>query len=311
MKIIFFGTSDFGIPSLHQLFESNECLQAVVTAPFSKKGRGLKNNASPIYSYAKDLGIKNIFLPNDLNDPDFIAQLAGFGADLFVVIAFKILPEVIFTLPPLGTINVHASLLPRYRGAAPIQRAVEAGERESGVTVFKIMKQVDTGPILLQKSIPIGPDETAQHLYERLSNLAAVSLNESYHRLHSGQCLWISQNNSSATQAPKLQKEEACIKWSDSATTIYNKIRAFKSFIGTYAIFSGKRIGIESAVIVHKDSPNVQNPGTILSVTDSYFDVQCYQSVLRVDAVKPEGKKSMDVKAFLNGKTLTKGMFFS
>jgi methionyl-tRNA formyltransferase len=309
MNVVFFGTAPFGIPAFARLIRAHKVV-AVVSTPPRPQGRGLRLGESPVAVFARQQGITPVFTPEKLNDPDFIGALAQCGADIFIVIAFRILPARLFSLPPLGTVNIHASLLPKYRGPAPIQRAIEAGEKETGVTVFRIDDGVDTGGILLQKRVSIGPDETAAELYERLGDCGANAIIEALEGLHRGTLRLLPQDNAQASRAPKLTKEEARIDWRQPAQAIYNKIRAFKSFPGTYALLDGKRLGIERAAPVEKSSPG--EAGTIVTIADSFFDVRCMPGgVLRVLEVKPEGRRSMNVRDFLSGNKLMEGTCLS
>jgi len=227
------------------------------------------------------------------------------NADLFVVIAFRILPREVFSLPKYGTINIHASLLPKYRGPAPIHRAIEAGEQCSGITIFRIDDGIDTGEILLQVPVDIGSMETTPELYERLSRLGAQSINDALLKLDSGETMCLPQDHSLSSKAPKLSKEDARIDWNLPATAIFNKIRAFKPFPGTYCIFEAKRLGIDSAIVVDNERSAV--PGTIAAVGDTFFDVACNPGLLRVVKVKPEGRRIMDTHDYLLGSRLTEG----
>ena len=304
MNVVFFGSAPFGIPALARLIHAHRVV-AVVSTPPRQRGRGLKLTESPVSVFARQQGIVPVFTPENLSDSDFIHALARCGADIFVVVAFRILPERLFSLPPLGTVNIHASLLPKYRGPAPIQRAIEAGEKETGITVFRIDAGVDTGGILLQKRVSIGPDETAAELYERLSGCGADALIEALEGLHRGTLQPLPQDSTQASRAPKLTKAEARIDWCQPAPAIFNKIRAFKSFPGTYALFDGKHLGIERAEPVEKSSSG--EAGVIVMVADSFFEVQCSPGVLRVLEVKPEGRRSMNVRDFLLGNKVVEG----
>jgi len=304
MNIVFFGSAPFGIPALARLLQAHRVV-AVVSTPPRQKGRGLRLGESPVAVFARQQAFGPVFTPENLSDPDFKDTLARCGADIFIVVAFRILPAGIFSLPPLGTVNIHASLLPKYRGPAPIQRAIEAGEKETGVTVFRIDEGVDTGGILLQKRVSIGPDENAAELYERLGDCGADALIEALEGLRKGTLRPLPQDNAQASRAPKLTKEEARIDWRQPAQAIYNKIRAFKSFPGTYAMLDGKRLGIEHAVPVEKSLPG--ETGTVVRVADSFFEVECLPGLLRVLEVKPEGRRSMNVRDFLLGNKVIEG----
>lgn len=307
MDMVFFGSADFGIPALHRLFQKHT-VRAVVSTPPKPQGRGLKLIESPIAEFSRRQGAAAIFTPVDLCEPDFREAVARCKAEIFVVIAFRVLPRALFSLPPSGTINVHASLLPKYRGPAPIQRAVEAGEKETGITIFRIDEGVDTGGILFQKRLPIGPQETSEELYARLGDCGAEALLETLDGLKNGKLRPCPQNNAAACRAPKLSKDEAHINWRTPAVAIYNKIRAFKPFPGTYTLFETKRLGIEWAEPV--ENAGVAEPGAVISVTDSFFEVRCLPGSLRVLKVKPEGRKSMSVHDFLLGKKLREGVLF-
>jgi len=325
MKIIFMGSAEFGLPALEALLARHE-VAAVVSTPARPKGRGLKLFDSPVTEFAKPRGVGTVLTPENLRDTGFIGELAAIGADLFVVVAFRILPREVFTIPRLGTLNIHAALLPKYRGAAPIQRAVEAGERETGVTVFRIDEGVDTGEIIVQRKTQIGESEAAPELYERLSAMGAGALMDAIDGLASGGAKIIPQNPAEATRAPKLSRREGHIDWKLPSSAIFNKVRAFKPFPGTYFFIGGKRVNIEwgePVGNVNNDSSddvnNVNNvedinnlskaaPGTVLTAKGGCIDVQCGGGVLRILKVKPEGRPSMDVRAFLLGHTINEGI---
>lgn len=304
MNVVFFGSADFGVPALKRLMQSHK-VSAVVSTPPKPQGRGLNRRESPVVVFAREHGITPIFTPENLNSSDFHQALAGCGADIFIVVAFRILPKALFSLPPFGTLNIHASLLPKYRGPAPIQRAIEAGEKETGVTVFRIDEGIDTGGILLQKRISIGQEDTSVEIGARLSGCGAELLTEALDGLSQGTLRFAAQDGSQASRAPKLSKSEARIDWKQGARVINNKIRAFKPFPGTYTLLDGKRLGIERAVPL--DNSLSGEPGEIVATGDFYFDVRCSEGVLRVLDVKPEGRRSMGVRDFLQGKRMTEG----
>lgn len=304
MKIVFMGSSDFGIAAFKELIKHHTII-GVVSTPAKPQGRGLKVVESPITVFAEENGIGPILKPDDLKSPDFLNALKDLDADLFVVVAFRILPKSVFSIPHFGTVNIHASILPKYRGPAPIQRAIEAGEKETGVTIFKIDEGIDTGEILLQKSIPIQSEETTPDLFEKLSIAGAEMLVKAIDNLGKGKVSFIPQEHGKSSKAPKLKKEEAHIDWLQSSLSIFNKIRAFKPFPGTYTVSGDKRLGIEWAEIV--DETTEGNSGVIKKVNESYFDVQCNPGILRVLRVKPEGRKVMDVHDFLLGNRLVEG----
>jgi methionyl-tRNA formyltransferase len=304
MNIVFFGSADFGVPALKRLMQTHT-VRAIVTTPPRPQGRGLKLGESPIAVFARQQGFAPVLTPDRIDDTDFHRTLMAFGADVFVVVAFRILPKALFSIPQSGTINIHASLLPKYRGPAPIQRAIEAGEKESGVTIFRIDEGVDTGNILLQKRVSIGDNETTPELYARLSELGAIALSEALEGIATGSLCPLPQDAAQASRAPKLTKEEARIDWRQPAVHIADKIRAFKPFPGTYTVLEGKRLGIEQAGFETAESPH--EAGTVVAVEGSFFDVRCLPGVLRIFAVKPEGRRAMNVHDFLLGTTLAEG----
>lgn len=305
MRIVFMGSADFGIPALESLLQKHSIV-GIVSTPAKPQGRGLKMADSPVTSFARQRKLEPILTPANLKDPQLPEALRKLEADLFVVVAFRILPRQIFAIPPMGTANIHASLLPKYRGPAPIQRAIESGETETGVTIFRIEEGVDTGEIMLQRKIPIGPQETTPELYMRLSRLGGEALVESVAMLESGDVHTLPQKHELSTNAPKLSKEESRINWSLTNLEIFNKIRAFKPFPGTFANLNGRRLGIEWAIPEGK-SVRVAEPGRVVSVSREHFDVMCGEGLLRVLVVKPEGRKTMNVHDFLLGTPLKEG----
>jgi methionyl-tRNA formyltransferase len=308
MKIVFMGTADFGLPALQALRESGHAIAGIVTAPERPKGRGLKPAQSPVARFALQNGLSPVYTPASLRSPEFIEVLKTHTADLFVVVAFRLLPREVFLLPPLGTVNIHASLLPKFRGPAPIQRAIEHGEKETGVTVFRINEGIDTGNIILQKKTPIGDEETAPQIYARLSVLGAACLLDVCAMLENGTAAYALQDEALATPAPKLSKEEGALRWGLPARTLFNKIRAFKPFPGTYTFLGGKRVSIERAAVI--DGRSDAAPGTICGADADCFDIQCGDGCLRIMEVKPEGKPVMNARAFMLGRNLAPGTRF-
>jgi len=307
MKIVFMGSAEFGLPALGELLARHR-VAAVVSAPARPKGRGLKLVDTPVADYVKKAAAVPLLTPDDVTAPHFVEKLIALGADLFVVVAFRILPKAVFSIPPMGTVNVHASLLPRYRGAAPIHRAIEAGESETGVTVFRIDEGVDTGEIIVQKKTPIGGQETMPELYQRLSVMGAAALIEAIDALERGKAIPVKQDSAEATAAPKLSKEEGRVDFRLPVETVFNKIRAHIPFPGSYFFINGKRINIEWAVASGGGGTNPPPPpGTILIARGDYIDVQCGTGALRITKVKPEGRQAMDVHSFLLGHEVLEG----
>lgn len=225
------------------------------------------------------------------------------------MVAFRILPRTLFSLPKFGTLNIHASLLPQYRGPAPIHRAIEAGEKKTGITVFRIDDGIDTGEILKQAVVAIGEQETTPELYGRLSILGADTLITVLEDLASGTCSPVDQRLQKGSRAPKLKKSEAAINWNLSADSLYNKIRAFKPFPGTFSCLNGKRISIEWAEPLRENCLQCK-PGTIVKFCNSGFSVQTGDGQLRIVMVRPEGKKSMSAADFMRGSSMAEGDCF-
>ena len=309
MRIVFFGSADFGIPALRHLLEKHE-VAAIVSTPPRPSGRGLKLIDSPVVVFARnEPGARiPVYTPESLTDPGFIESIRSLETDCFVVVAFRLMPRSVFAIPPLGTVNIHASLLPAYRGPAPIQRAIEAGETKSGVTIFRIDAGIDTGEILEQAEVEIGAEETAPELYERLSTLGADTLCRVLEALERGDSKPHLQQGV-ATRAPKLKKEEALINWRLPANVLFNKIRAFKPFPGTYTLINGARLGIEWARPMPRED-HQGSCGMVLRTTPDGFEVQTGEGVLRVESVKPEGRKIMPAGDYLRGAPLKEGFQF-
>ena len=299
MKIIFMGSPEFAIPSLKKLVQAHQVL-AVVTVPDKPAGRGRKVHMSAVKQLAHQLGLP-ILQPEKLKNPDFIAQLKQYPAELFVVVAFRILPEEIFTLPPRGTINLHASLLPQYRGAAPMNWALINGETVTGVTTFFIEKAVDTGKLLLQQSVNIGPDMTAGELHHQLSSLGAQVLMDTLSGIESDQ-LQPKPQIGPATLAPKLMKEFGEIDWSQSAAQIHNLVRGLSPNPGSYSYLKGKYLKI---LRTSRDVPSLDSvkiPGVIVEIVkNGPIYVQTGYGIIAVMQLQPEGKKIMSTAEFVRG----------
>jgi methionyl-tRNA formyltransferase len=305
------GSSDFGVPSLDRLVKEGYIISAIVSTPAKPKGRGLKLEDSPIVTYAKKNKLGPIFTPQDLSSSEFIENLKNIMADLYIVVAFRLLPEVIFNIPLMGTYNLHASILPKYRGPAPIQRAIENGEKETGITIFRIDAGIDTGDIILIKKTNIGEYETSIELSKRLSVLGADGIIEAIKLIESGKARFFPQNKALASPAPKLKKYEGKICWEEDAIKIFNKIRAYKPFPGTYSYLNNSRINIEWALPQDCEKNKNVNAGTVLEINSNGINVKCGKGILRILKVKPEGKREMSFIDFVNGRNIKIGDRFS
>jgi methionyl-tRNA formyltransferase len=296
MKIIFWGTPDFAVPSLKILLENNHKIIAVVTAPDKERGRGQKVSFTPI----KEFGLQNnipVLQPEKLKAEDFINDLKSFECDLYVVVAFKILPRDIFTIPKYGSFNLHASLLPKYRGAAPIQWTLIKGETETGVTTFALEDKVDTGNIYLQKKIPIQPEDNFGTLHDKLSILGAEAVLETVNSIENGTAKMKTQSDELATPAPKITKELMQIDWNKSAQEIQNLIRAFSPWPGAFFIHNGKLIKVYRSKLANNMNLTA---GKILESKDQLF-VGCGSNSIEILEIQLEGHKKLSISEFLRG----------
>ncbi len=288
------GTPDFAVPSLKILLANHEVL-AVVTAPDKERGRGQKVSFTPI----KEVALENnlpVLQPEKLKDGNFINQLKSFKADLFVIVAFRILPKEVFTIPPKGSFNLHASLLPKYRGAAPIHWAIIKGEKETGVTTFKLEEKVDTGNIYLQKRIAILNEDNLGTVHDKLSDLGAEAVLETVNMIEKGDDNLISQNNAEATPAPKITKETGKINWNNSAEEIHNLIRGLSPYPAAYFEFKNKIIKIFKSEVVQSSLSPLE-----IKQTKNELIIGCGKNALRILELQQEGKKRMGVEEFLRG----------
>ena len=305
MKIIFMGTPEFAVPSLIKLTENNYKPVAVVTGLDKKQGRGQKLISTPVKIIAEKLNIP-LIQPLNLKDPAFLKQIKSIDADLACVVAFRILPEEMLTIPKMGTINLHGSLLPFYRGAAPIQRAIMAGEKETGVTTFFIKKTVDTGNILLQDSLKIDANEDFGSVHDRLSELGGDLLLETVRGVNSGNIEERKQDDSLATKAPKIDTSDLNINWSNSAKSIHDQVRGLSPFPGLSTKLMNKKIKIFKSE-VEEEIPAKFSPGEVTSVEKDYFTVATGKGGLRILELQREGKNRIKCADFLRGMDVSVG----
>ncbi|MDO8550890.1 MAG: methionyl-tRNA formyltransferase [Ignavibacteria bacterium] len=301
MNIIFMGSAGFSIPSLETLYKSKHKIVALVTVPDKEKGRGQKLSASPV----KEFGIKNnipLLQPEKLKDETFIQQLKDFNADLFVVVAFRILPKEVFTIPPKGSFNLHASLLPKYRGAAPVQWALIKGEKKTGVTTFSLEEKVDTGNIYLQKEVIIEDEDNFETLHNKLSEIGAKAVLETVDMIESGNYQLKGQDNSQATPAPKITPVTGKIDWTKPAKEIHNLVRGLSPTPCAYFFHDNKKIKVYKTKVVEKENPT---PGKILDSKKNLY-VECGKDKLEILELQLEGRKRMSAEEFLRGFRFTK-----
>ncbi len=295
IRVVFMGSPDFALPTLRALAEHYEVV-GVVTQPDRPSGRGRELKSPPIKTLAMDLSLA-LIQPEKLRAPEAMDQLRLWAPDLIVVAAFgQILRPDVLALPPRGCINVHASLLPRWRGAAPIQAAILAGDSETGMTIMQMDKGVDTGAMISQRAIPIKAEDTAGSLFEKLSRLGADLLIETLPRYLSGELKSQVQDESKATYAPMLKKEEGCLDFTQSAEELARRVRAFNPWPGAYMDFDGARLKVHRA---HVETGNA-SVGQRLVYRDQPA-VGARGGFLILDEVQPAGKKSMNGKSFLAG----------
>jgi len=322
------GTPEFAVASLKALHETGVDIAAVVTVPDRPAGRGRKITFSPVKEYALEHRLA-LFQPEKLRDPEFISALRDINADLFVVVAFRMLPKEVWSMPPLGTVNLHASLLPQYRGAAPIHRAIINGETCTGVTTFLIEKEIDTGKILMQQKVPIGPLNTTGELHDQLMSIGAGLLLRTVDALSIGTLTPLHQQEVSTEgplrTAPKLFRQDGCIHWSLPSRTIFNLIRGLSPYPAAWTTLvtpSGTQLTLKiyaaefpdvclpgsspGALPPTPNHPLAENctnaaPGTIHSDGKKYLQVATGDGWLSLTEVQMEGKKRMSVSDFLRG----------
>lgn len=296
MKIVFMGTPDFAIPSLKKLLESKHEVVAVVTTPDKERGRGQKITFTPVKQFALDNNIP-VLQPQKLKDEEFISGLKKNNADLFVVVAFRILPKEVFTLPVKGSFNLHASLLPKYRGAAPIQWAIINGEKETGVTTFALENKVDTGNVYIQEKIVIEDSDDFGTLHDKLSSMGAEVVLRTVDLIESGNYNMLPQNDALASPAPKITKEITEIDWRKPAADIKNLIKGLSPSPGAFFTFNKKIIKIYKANVVDSD---FLVPGKI-EITKKSLVISCGSKALEIVELQLEGKKRLSVEEFLRG----------
>lgn len=298
LTIGFAGTPAFGIPSLSAIHQSGHDLKAVYTQPDRPAGRGRKLQASAIKSWAVEHHIP-VFQPLNFKDDSTVQTLAALNLDLLVVIAYGlILPTRVLTLPRLGCINVHASLLPRWRGASPIQQAILHGDKETGVTIMQMDKGMDTGDILTMVSMPISAQDTSTSLHDKLAHLSVSPLLETITALASLSAFPVIQNHAEATYAPKITKEEACIHWHENASAIDQKIRAYNPWPIAYTHLHDTTIRIHQAKKI--ESTHQTSPGTILSMNTEGIRVATGDGIIEIQTLQLPGARALSVADWLH-----------
>ncbi|ETZ20387.1 methionyl-tRNA formyltransferase [Pedobacter sp. V48] len=302
MKIVFMGTPDFAVVSLNALVEAGFDVVGVVTAADKPAGRGQKLNESAVKQYAVSKGIK-VLQPLKLKDPLFIDELKSLNADLQVVVAFRMLPEMVWDMPAKGTINLHASLLPQYRGAAPINHAIINGEKESGVTTFFLKHEIDTGDVIFSESVSISNDDTAGDLHDKLMNVGAGLLVKTVKAIEADNYTEQPQpQGDELKHAPKIFKEHCLIDWNQSGDKIYNLIRGLSPYPTAFTKLNDKTLKVFKAEFEEKE-PGI-SPGSFLSDGKTYLKFAARDGFIKFTDLQYEGKKRMQVDEFLRGMRL-------
>ena len=300
MRIIFFGTPEFAVASLQALVEAKMDVVAVVTAPDKPAGRGQQIQSSPVKAYAASVGLP-ILQPEKLKNPEFLAELASYKADLQIIVAFRMLPEAVWNMPPMGTFNLHASLLPQYRGAAPIHWAVINGETETGISTFFLQHEIDKGDLLFQVTEPISDTDTTGELYERLMNKGGALVVKTAKAIESGDIHPVPQQEiASLKSAPKLERSTGEVHWSRSGREIGNLVRGMYPFPGAHTVFQGKNCKL-MAVEFHPEIIPDLGVGVWDTDQKTFLRVGCNDGYISILEWQMEGKKRLKIDEFLRG----------
>lgn len=306
LRIVFMGTPEFAAPSLRLLAESGFRPEAVVTGRDRPRGRGRRVAPTPVKKVARELGIDTVLQPLSVKDPGFARVIGNLTPDIIVVVAFRILPPAVYTTARLGAFNLHASLLPRYRGAAPIHRAVMAGERETGVTTFFLQASVDTGAVILRRSIAIGPEETTGDVHDRLMQVGARAVVETVRRIAAGNALAEAQDDAKATRAPKIFKEDCRLAWDAPAEVVHNHCRGLSPRPGAWTCHGSTRFKIHRTRLCKGSG----RPGEILEA-GAALRVACGSGAIEILELQQAGRRRMAAAELLHGYALQTGTLFA
>lgn len=300
LRIVFMGTPEFAVASLKKIVEAGYTIAGVITAPDKPGGRGMELQQSAVKKYALENDL-HVLQPEKLKNPDFLNELKALNADVQVVVAFRMLPEVVWNMPPMGTINLHGSLLPQYRGAAPINWAIINGEKYTGVTSFKLQHEIDTGNILLAQKIDIRPDETAGELHDEMKETGADLLLKTLKELEDGSLKDYPQPavNTALQHAPKIFTETCQIDFTKPVDEVYNLIRGLSPFPAAFAFLEGKKLKIFRANKIHTD-PSIA-AGDFETDKKTFLQFACSDGYIKVQELQLEGKKKMNIEDFLRG----------
>lgn len=310
MVVVFFGTPQFAVPTLRRLLDSAHSVAGVITQPDRPRGRGQRITHAPVKALALERGIP-VYQPDRLKPPEVADTLRAWRADLGVVAAYgRIIPEHLLTIPRFGMINVHASLLPKYRGAAPVHRAVINGDSQTGVTIMRVVKELDAGGMFAKVTREIGPDDTSDVVETALADMGAELLATVVDQLVAGTAREEPQDDTQATYAPRLTKEEGLIDWTRSAAEIHNRVRGLYPWPHAYTFFNGARLIVLRSTVANAAAA-AAIPGTILRVTPHAIHVATGDGELAMLHVQPEGRRAMGAHDFLLGHRLATGETFS
>ena len=304
LRIVFMGTPEFAVASLDKLVMAGCNIVGVITAPDKAAGRGMQLQQSAVKKYAVEKGL-DILQPEKLKNPDFLAELKALKADLQIVVAFRMLPEVVWNMPPMGTINLHGSLLPQYRGAAPINWAIINGEKTTGVTTFKLQHEIDTGDLLMATAIPIGPTENAGELHDKMKAVGADLLLQTVKGLANGNLQEAPQDSISGESnielkhAPKIFTETCQVNWNKPVDEVYNLVKGLSPYPAAFTFLEGKKLKIYKSEKVLK-TPTLA-PGAYETDQKTFLQFACLDGHLSIEELQLEGKKKMGIADFLRG----------
>jgi methionyl-tRNA formyltransferase len=302
MRVIFMGTPEFAVPSLTALLDAGYAPAAVVTGPDRPRGRGQEVTPTPVKEVAQEAGIDRILQPEDVTDPAFAEAMSDLAPDVITVVAYKILPPSVFTTATDGAFNLHGSLLPKYRGAAPINHAIMAGETETGVTTFFLEPSVDTGDIILQKRMSIGPNETAGEVHDRMKELGGEAVVETVRQIDEGTVETRPQDDEKATPAPKIHDEDCETPWDQPVKDVHNHVRGLSPYPGAWTLHDGTRLKLYRT----RRAEGTGTPGEVIEA-DGRLVVACGTGAVEVLTLQQPGRNRLDADDFLNGYALPKG----
>jgi len=314
MRILFMGTPEFAVPSLQKLCDAGYTPVAVATGPDRERGRGQNVSPTPVKKEALERGIDTILQPESVKDDAFAEDVAALEPDVIAVVAYRILPPDVYTQASVGAFNLHGSLLPKYRGAAPINWAVMNGETETGVTTFLLREKVDTGDVILKRSMPIGENETAGEVHDRMMVLGADAVVETVRQLEAGTVETESQDDTKATPAPKIFTEDCETEWDCPAADVHNHIRGLSPYPGAWTIHDGTRLKLYASRValaedVPEDAPANAEAGTVLRADDRLI-IACSDGAVEITTLQQPGKRRHEAIDFLNGYPLSVGEQF-